>query len=250
MVRYADDFVVLCRNEIAAQEALEVVRDWTAAAGLTLHPVKTRIVDATQAVGFDFLGYRFAAGRRWPRQKSLDKFTDTIRARTRRVNGQSLQAIITELNPTLRGWFEYFQHGHRFTFTALDKWLRMRLRSLLRFRQGRQGRGRGRDHQRWSNAFFARLGLVPLAHAHAVACQSSRRKHHRLESRMFRGLEFRHDKRHYRVHTEHGGARRYLIPSFVKDVNSYEVQRTLRRAPGTRCLGRQHLIGLPWRTEV
>lgn len=175
MVRYADDFVVLCRSEGAAQEALEVVRDWTAAAGLIRHPVKTRIMDATQEGGFDFRGYRFAAGQRWPRRKSLDKLSDTIRAKTRRVSGQNLQAIITDLNRTLRGWFEYFQHSHRFTFLALDKGVRMRLRSILRLRQGRQGRGRGSDHQRWPNVFFTRQGLFSLTEAHRLACQSSRR---------------------------------------------------------------------------
>jgi len=175
MVRYADDFVVLCRSQVAAQEALAVVRDWTLTVGLTLHPVKTRIVDATQDGGFDFLGYHFERGSRWPRQKSLDKFKDTVRAKTRRHNGQSLQAVTTDLNRTLRGWFEYFKHSPRSTFTALDQWVRMRLRSLLRFRQGRKGRGRGADHQRWPNAFFAKQGLFSLAEARALACQSSRR---------------------------------------------------------------------------
>jgi len=158
-VRYADDFVVLCRTEVAAQEALERVRDGTTTVGLTLHPVKTRIVDATQDGGFDFLGYHFAGGERWPRKKSLDKFKDTIRAKTRRHNGQSLQTILTDLNWTLRGWFEYFQHRRRFVFITLDKWVRMRLRSLLRFRRKRKGRGRGSDHQRWPHAFFAKQGL-------------------------------------------------------------------------------------------
>jgi RNA-directed DNA polymerase len=175
MVRYADDFVVLCQTEGNAQEALERVRDWTTTVGLTLHPVKTRIVDATQEGGFDFLGYHFAGGDRWPRTKSLDKFKDTIRAKTRRHNGPSLQAILTDLNSTLKGWFEYFKHSHRFTFSALDKWVRMRLRSLLRIRQRRKGRGRGSDHQRWPNAFFAKQGLFSLAEAHTLACQSSRR---------------------------------------------------------------------------
>ena len=175
MVRYADDFVVLCRTEGAAQEALERVRAWTTRVGLTLHPVKTRIVDATQVGGFDFLGYHFERGCRWPRPKSLDKFKATVRTKTRRHNGQSLQAIVTDLNRTLRGWYEYFKHSHRFTFTALDKWVRMRLRSLLRSRQGRKGRGRGADHQRWPNAFFAKQGLFSLTEAHTLACQSSRR---------------------------------------------------------------------------
>ena len=166
-VRYADDFVVLCRTEVAAQEALERVRDGTTTVGLTLHPVKTRIVDATQDGGFDFLGYHFAGGERRPRKKSLDKFKDTIRAKTRRHNGQSLQTIFTDLNWTLRGWFEYFQHRRRFVFITLDKWVRMRLRSLLRFRRKRKGRGRGSDPQRWpmlslpSRVSSPELRLIP-----------------------------------------------------------------------------------------
>ena len=175
MVRYADDFVVLCGREGEAQQALEEVRRWTAAAGLTLHPVKTRIVDATQAGGFDFLGYHFERGQRWPRRKSERKFRDTIRAQTRRTHGQSLQATLVDLNRTLRGWFEYFQHSHKTTFARLDRWVRMRLRSILRRWRGGRGRGRGADHQRWSNAYFAERGLFSLVTAHAIAGQSSRR---------------------------------------------------------------------------
>jgi RNA-directed DNA polymerase len=175
MVRYADDSVVLCRSEAEARGTLEQVRQWTASAGLKLHPVKTRMVDATQEGGFDFLGYHFERGYRWPREKSLKKFKETIRAQTRRHQGQSLAAIVTDLNRSLRGWFEYFKHSHRTTFPGLDKWLRMRLRSILRRRQGRQGWGRGLDHQRWPNAFFAEQGLFSLAAAHALVCQPSRR---------------------------------------------------------------------------
>jgi RNA-directed DNA polymerase len=175
MVRYADDFVILCRSEAEACQALEQVRAWTASAGLTLHPVKTRIVDTAPVGGFDFLGYHFEPGRRWPRRKSLEKLKDAIRAQTRRGNGHSLTAVVTNLNRSLHGWFEYFQHRHPFTFTALDHWIRMRLRSLPRHRQGRKGRGRGWDHHRWPNAFFAWQGLYSLTAAHARAGQSSRR---------------------------------------------------------------------------
>jgi RNA-directed DNA polymerase len=173
MVRYADDFIILCRSEVEAREALEQVRQWTASAGLKLHPVKTRIVDATQPGGFDFLGYHFERGYRWPREKSLQKFKDTIRAKTRRLNGRSLKAIILNVNRTLRGWYEYFKHSHYTTFAPLDQWVRMRLRSILRQRQRRDGPGRGRDHQRWPNAFFAQRGLFSLATAHTRARQSS-----------------------------------------------------------------------------
>ncbi len=172
MVRYADDFVILCRSEAEAEEALEMVRQWTANAGLQLHPVKTRIVDATQKGGFDFLGYHFERSMRWPRKKSLQKFKDTIRAKTKRTNGQSLQTIIEDVNRSTKGWVEYFKHSHWTTFAPMDSWIRMRLRSILRKRQGHRGRGRGRDHQRWPNAFFSEHGLLSLVTAHATACQS------------------------------------------------------------------------------
>jgi RNA-directed DNA polymerase len=174
MVRYADDFVVLCRSAEEATRALETVQRWTAEAGLTLHPTKTRIVDAKED-GFDFLGYRFEGGTRRPRAKSLDKFKETIRAKTKRTAGGSLRWIIGDVNRTLRGWFEYFKHSHKWTFTALDSWIRMRLRSILRKRLGKRGCGRGSDHQRWPNAFFREQGLFRLAQAHGFARRSLQR---------------------------------------------------------------------------
>jgi RNA-directed DNA polymerase len=174
MVRYADDFVILCRSPEEAARALACVQAWTAAAGLSLHPTKTRIVHATEE-GFDFLGYRFDRGKRYPRAKSLKKLKDTIRAETKRTSGRCLRAIIATLNPTLRGWFGYFKHSYKTTFTTRDGWIRMRLRSILRKRQKKRGRGRGSDHQRWPNAFFADQGLYSLKTAHALACQPSSR---------------------------------------------------------------------------
>ena len=175
MVRYADDFVLLCDSQTEAQGALDQVRRWVDEAGLELHPEKTRIVDATQPGGFDFLGYHFQQGKRWPRRKSLWKMKALIRTQTKRTNGHSLEAIILSVNRTLRGWFGYFKHSHKTTFPPLDGWIRMRLRSILRKRQHRRGRGRGRDHQRWPNAFFTEQGLFSLTAAHAQACQPSTR---------------------------------------------------------------------------
>jgi len=174
MVRYADDFVILCRSPEEAANTLALVQQWTAEAGLKLHPEKTKIVD-TQTDVFDFLGYRFQRGRRYPRPKSLQKLKDAIRAKTKRTSGESLMKIINDLTPRLRGWFEYFKHSYRTTFSALDGWIRMRLRSLLRKRMGKRGRGRGSDHHRWPNKFFADRGLYSLKTAHELACQSSLR---------------------------------------------------------------------------
>ena len=172
LVRYADDLVVLCRSQSEAEAALETLRAWATAHGLSLHPEKTRVVDATQRGGFDFLGYHFERGLRWPRRRSEQQFRDAIRAKTRRTSGESLATIVTEVNRTVRGWFEYFKHSHWTTFERLDKWIRMRLRSVLRHRQGRSGRGRGRDHQRWPNAYFVKLGLFTMTTARALAVQS------------------------------------------------------------------------------
>jgi RNA-directed DNA polymerase len=174
MIRYADDFVILCRTREEAERALALVQAWTTDNGLLLHPTKTRIADAV-VEGFEFLGYRFVKHRRFPRRKSLDKFKDAIRGKTRRTHGHSLHYIITDVNFTLRGWFEYFKHSYRTTFPELDRWVRMRLRSILRKRAGLRGRGRGADHHRWPNRFFAEHGLFNLQTAHALACQSSRR---------------------------------------------------------------------------
>ena len=140
MVRYADDFVILCRTREEAEAALAVVREWTEAAGLTLHPTKTRIT--THEEGFDFLGYHFRRGRRcyrFPRRKSLQKLKDTIRAKTRRTDGRSLLVIIADVNRTLRGWFEYYKQSYKTAFPEIDSWVRMRLRSILRGADEAQG---------------------------------------------------------------------------------------------------------------
>ena len=166
---------MLCRSEADALAALSRVRAWTVENGLTLHPEKTRVVEAAQAGGFDFLGYHFERGRRWPRAKSLKKFRDTIRAKTKRTNGHSLKTIIADVNRSARGWYEYFKHSYRTTFPYVDGWIRKRLRSILRRRMKKKGCGRGSDHQRWPNAFFAAQGLYSLSMAHARDRQSLRR---------------------------------------------------------------------------
>jgi RNA-directed DNA polymerase len=132
MVRYADDTVVLCRSREQAQSALTRMRDWVHANGLTLHPDKTHVGDCRVAgQGFEFLGYRFEAGQRWARKKSLMSLRDKIRAKTKQTVGSSIACVIASLNPTLRGWYGYFQHAHRDTFAALDGFVRRRLRALL-----------------------------------------------------------------------------------------------------------------------
>ena len=172
MTRYADDFVIQCRSEEEAQEALEEIKRWVKEAGLTLHPEKTKIVDAREPGGFDFLGYHFERGKKWPRKKSMGKLKDTIRAKTGRSEGRSIKEICKDLNRTLRGWFEYFKHSSRYTFEGVDKYVRGRLRSILRRRKGMKGRGRGEDHHRWRNSYFSAQCLQSLKQAVDAARQS------------------------------------------------------------------------------
>ncbi len=164
MVRYADDLVVLCQSESEARQVLEYLRQWTQAAGLTLHPTKTRIVDARQE-GFDFLGWHFRGGRKWPRKKSVQKLREKLRPLTKRNNGKSLSEIIAKVNPILRGWHGYFRESIPSGLDGPDGWLRRRLRALLRKRSKRPGYGLSEaDSRQWPNRWFAAQGLFSLEH--------------------------------------------------------------------------------------
>jgi RNA-directed DNA polymerase len=173
-VRYCDDVVILCRTQAEAEAALALVPAWMTQHGLRLHPEKTRIVEArTDDKGCDFLGDRFAKGRRYVRPKSLQGLREKIRQKTGRTRSGSLRQITADLNPMLRGWFGYFKHARSSTFQALDGFVRRRLRAILRRRHKRAGFGRTlKDHQRWPNAFFAAQGLFTLHEAYVQASQS------------------------------------------------------------------------------
>lgn len=174
MVRYADDFVVLCRSADEAAAALAEIRRWVTENGLGLHPQKTHVGDCRRpGQGFEFLGYRFEAGRRRVREKSVTRLKDSIRAKTRRTRGDSLTRIVADLNPVLRGWFAYFKHAHPAAFKRLDGFTRRRLRALLRKQEKRPGFGRSLvDQMRWNNDFFAAAGLFALVTAWRAARHS------------------------------------------------------------------------------
>ena len=172
IVRYADDFVILTTREAEAESALAEVREWMASHQLELHPEKTRIVNATDDPnGFDFLGYTFKKGMRLVRKKSLKAMRDKIRLHTRRSQGVGITTVIDRLNPILRGWFNYFKHVKKGELKTMDGFVRRRLRSIVRKYQ-KKGGGTGRniqDHQQWTNAYFANLGLFTMYEAHAEA---------------------------------------------------------------------------------
>jgi RNA-directed DNA polymerase len=170
-VRFADDFVALCRTRQEAEAVFAEIRAWVEQNGLRLHPDKTRMGNCRiKGEGFEFLGYRFEAGRRWVRSKSRKALRDKIREKTGRTRSGNLETIIQELNPILKGWFGYFKQAHRTTFRDVDGFVRRRLRAILRKREKRPGFGRTeRDHFRWPNAFFAKHGLFSLHEAYVRA---------------------------------------------------------------------------------
>jgi len=171
MVRYADDFVILCRTPEEAEQARQEAQRTLAHMGLQLHPEKTRIVDATREK-FQFLGYEFWPAGRAPRPSSRQKLNDRIRARTPRNAGRSLRVIIASLTPTLRGWYGYFRHSNWRTFAWVDGFVRRRLRSILRRFEKRRGSARRPDNLRYPNHIFEQLGLFSMATQHRAEAGS------------------------------------------------------------------------------
>jgi RNA-directed DNA polymerase len=188
-IRYADDFVLLCRTRSEAETALQIAREWMSSQKLTLHPEKTRLVDMnTASAEFTFLGYTFKRINdrkghpqliRQASEKALRKLRQTLREPTRRCNGHSLPEIIAKVNQILRGWYGYFKQSHGFILRNVDGYVRRRLRRILRKRSKRQG-GTGKcleDHKRWPNVFFDQLGLFSLKQARHRELQSLRGTH-------------------------------------------------------------------------
>jgi len=166
LVRYADDFVVLCESRDLAVAALDAVRDWTETNGLHLHPKKTRIVDYEAGESFEFLGFEFRKDRVFPRKKSLLEMRSKIRAKTPRHSGKSLRAVIAGLNPVLRGWFNYFKGSPEHVFRNMDGYVRRRLRSMLDRRIRIQCTHPGAESsKRWPTRFFAEHGLYSMRDA-------------------------------------------------------------------------------------
>jgi group II intron reverse transcriptase/maturase len=160
LVRYADDFVVLCRTESQANEALRRVREILERLRLELHPEKTRLVElGLGKEGFTFLGCYLRIVRshfkgrsylfRWPSPRAMKKVRDRIRElteRRRRSGMKDIREVIRDLNPVLRGWGNYFRTGNASAkFQQIDNYVRMRLCRLLARRGGqRRNKPKGR----------------------------------------------------------------------------------------------------------
>lgn len=180
LVRWADDFVVLCRSEREAQAALRLAGEVLAGLGLQLHPEKTRVVDLRKGrEGFDFLGCHFRArvsGRllergvrryylhRWPSQRAMKRVRARVRGltdRRRRAGMKDIREVIADLNPVLRGWGNYFATGNAaIKFVQIDGYVWRRLVRLLVKRKGRNIRPE--QVERWTRQWFVSLGLHQL----------------------------------------------------------------------------------------
>jgi RNA-directed DNA polymerase len=170
MVRYADDFVVLCQSHEDAEAALQEIRTWVAQVGLVLHPEKTHIVDS-RSMSFSFLGYSFRGQLRFPRAKSHKKLMARIVELTPRTSGESLALCIERLNQMLRGWFNYFRHCFWNIYERYDSHIRARLRRMLLKRHRLNPFRLPRTH-RWPDAYFVEQGLFSLRDAYVRFSQS------------------------------------------------------------------------------
>jgi len=179
LVRYADDFVVMCGSARHCEEAQGRIEHVLGRLGLKLHPQKTRRVELTQGrEGFDFLGchlHKRMSGRlweqkrmrryylhRWPSQRAMKRVRQRVRELTpRRVCHQDVRSVIAELNPVLRGWGQYFRSGNAAgPFTAVDGYVVRRLKSLRIKRAGRNLKAG--QAQRWDREYYEQLGLYRL----------------------------------------------------------------------------------------
>jgi len=178
LVRYADDFVVLCRGRAQAEAARALAGRVLAGLGLELHPDKTTVVDLAEGrEGLDFLGCHFRArvsGRllqrgvrryylqRWPSQRSMKRVRQKIKVLTGKGRaGHDIREVIADLNPILRGWGNYFRTGNAAgKFVQIDRYVERRLRGLMRKRYGRHLRAG--ELQVWTREWFEAHGLYRL----------------------------------------------------------------------------------------
>src|SRR2546426_2192297 len=188
LTRYADDWVVTCKSAAEARSAVDAARRILKQLGVELHPQKTRIVHVQH--GFEFLGYKIKRGKKlhlpeskirsqarsgalyaYPREKSIQRFQDQVRQRTKRRVPLHTKELIAELNPLLRGWGEYYKRAHvRKLFNQLDRWIVRRIWSH-RFKRWRNG---GLEQMRKGTLYggdevFELVGVIPFFPLFCVA---------------------------------------------------------------------------------
>jgi RNA-directed DNA polymerase len=173
LTRYADDWVITCKSAAEARSAVDAAHRILKQLGVELHPQKTRIVHVRD--GFEFLGYKIKRGKRklylpaskirsqarqgalyaYPKEKSIRRFMDQVRQRTKRRIPLKTKELIAELNPLLRGWGEYYKRAHvRLLFNRLDRWIIRRIWS--------------HRYKHWRNAGWKRLPSRVLYREHGL----------------------------------------------------------------------------------
>jgi RNA-directed DNA polymerase len=169
LTRYADDWVIICRTREEAERALASARAvLEGELGLQLQPEKTRIVHVSQ--GFEFLGYKIQRGKGFrykaggpslyaiPRERSIRRLKDKVRAITNRHTHRSFGMMLAELNPVVRGWGMYYRRAHvRRIFSRLNGWIVRRVWNF-RFRRWRNAGWRTLPEKK----LYGELGLVNL----------------------------------------------------------------------------------------
>jgi RNA-directed DNA polymerase len=179
LVRYADDFVVMCRTRKDCEQAEERIRVILGRLGLELHPDKTRrVVLFDGKEGFDFLGchlHKRLSGKlweekgerlyflqRWPSRRSMQRIRQRVKELTLRSRCHAdLRDVIADLNPVLRGWGNYFRTGNAAKcFNQLDSYVWRRLKALRKKRKGRHLRAG--EANGWTRDYFHNLGLHRL----------------------------------------------------------------------------------------
>ena len=174
VIRYADDWVVLCSTKERAERARFIAEAALARLGLRLHPDKTRIVHLTRgAEGLDFLGFHLHMCRSrkrpdryylmsWPSNRAMASIKAKVRQMTgRRYVGLSLETVVARLNPVLRGWAGYFRHGNSSKkFQAINSYIHQRMATLASNKYGLHGRNWA---TRFNYGWFISLGIYRLS---------------------------------------------------------------------------------------
>lgn len=156
VVRYADDFIVLCGSEEEARGALSQVKRVLRELELTLHSEKTSLKNIRE--GVDFLGFTVYIGHKVPRKEAVRKYKDAVRRVTRRNLPINLEMVIQRLNPIVIGWGNYYRIASvKSLYKSLDGWTRMRLRA---FKEKKKSYN---SNRRITNVFLSNLGLKSLS---------------------------------------------------------------------------------------
>jgi group II intron reverse transcriptase/maturase len=158
LVRYADDFVVMCKSEEEADRAIEAIKQVLSELKLKVSAYKTGVIQLSKTEGIEFLGFKIFKEHKIPRERAVKSFKDKIRMITRRQQPINIEEVLRRLNPVIRGWGNYFKIANvNWLYKSLDSWTRMRLRSFIERKKSYEA------NKRLTNQCFSDLGLCTLS---------------------------------------------------------------------------------------